>query len=54
MQKASGLKDGLAQKAEAINGINFTAEALSWKVLDAIKNWAYNLKDVVLSLFLAL
>ncbi len=54
LQKASGLKDGLAQKAQAINGINFIAEKVELENADAIKNLAYSLKDVVPDLFLVL
>jgi len=54
MQKASGLKDGLAQKAQTINGINFIAERVELSNADAIKNLAYSIKDVVPNLFLVL
>jgi len=52
--KASGLKDGLAKKAELINGVNFIAEKVELPNADAIKNLAYSLKDIVPNLFLVL
>ncbi|MEO6523228.1 MAG: alanine--tRNA ligase [Mucilaginibacter sp.] len=52
--KASGLKDGLAKKAELINGINFIAEKVELPNADAIKNLAYSIKDIVADLFLVL
>jgi alanyl-tRNA synthetase len=52
--KASGLKDGLAQKAESINGINFIAQKVDLPNADAIKNLAYSLKDIVTDMFLVL
>jgi alanyl-tRNA synthetase len=52
--KASGLKDGLAQKAESINGINFIAQKVELPNADAIKNLAYSLKDIVSDMFLVL
>jgi alanyl-tRNA synthetase len=54
LMKASGLKDDLAKTAEAINGINFIAQKVELPNADAIKNLAYNLKDIVPSLFLVL
>jgi alanyl-tRNA synthetase len=54
MQKASGLKDGLAQKVQTINGINFIAEKVELSNADAIKNLAYSIKDIVPNLFLVL
>lgn len=53
-EKASGLKAGLAAKAEFINGINFIAEKVDLPNADAIKNLAYSLKDIVPNLFLVL
>ncbi len=52
--KASGLKTGLAAKAELINGINFIAERVDLPNADAIKNLAYGLKDIIPNLFLVL
>lgn len=54
LEKSSGLKDELAKKAEAINGVNFIAQKVSLPNADAIKNLAYQLKDVVSNLFLVL
>jgi alanyl-tRNA synthetase len=52
--RASGLKDNLAKTAENINGINFIAQKVELPNADAIKNLAYNLKDIVPNLFLVL
>ena len=54
LMKASGLKDQLAKTAEDINGINFIAQKVELPNADAIKNLAYNLKDIVPNLFLVL
>ncbi|MFD0794217.1 alanine--tRNA ligase [Mucilaginibacter litoreus] len=54
LEKSSGLKDELAKKAQEINGVNFIAEKVALPNADAIKNLAYNLKDVVPNLFLVL
>nr|WP_067060626.1 alanine--tRNA ligase [Mucilaginibacter sp. L294] len=54
LMKASGLKDQLAKTAENINGINFIAQKVELPNADAIKNLAYNLKDIVPNLFLVL
>jgi len=54
LEKSSGLKNELAQKAEAINGINFIAQKVKLPSADAIKNLAYQLKDIVPNLFLVL
>jgi alanyl-tRNA synthetase len=54
LEKSSGLKNELAQKAELINGINFIARKVELPNADAIKNLAYNLKDIVPNLFLVL
>jgi len=54
LEKSSGLKNELAQKAENINGINFIAQRVELPNADAIKNLAYNLKDIVADLFLVL
>lgn len=54
LEKSSGLKTELAQKAEEVNGINFIAQKVELPNADAIKNLAYNLKDIVSDLFLVL
>ena len=54
MEKSSGLKDELAQKVQNINGINFLAQQVELPNADAIKNLAYQLKDIVSDLFLVL
>jgi alanyl-tRNA synthetase len=54
LEKSSGLKDELAQKAESINGINFIAQKVELPNADAIKNLAYQVKDIVSNLFLVL
>jgi alanyl-tRNA synthetase len=54
LAKASGLKDILKEKVQNINGINFIAEMVSLPNAEAIKNLAYQLKDVVENLFLVL
>ena len=54
LEKSSGLKNELAQKAEAVNGINFIAQKVQLPNADAIKNLAYQLKDIVSDLFLVL
>jgi alanyl-tRNA synthetase len=54
LMKASGLKDQLAKTAEDINGVNFIAQKVELPNADAIKNLAYNLKDIVPNLFLVL
>ncbi|MCC8408100.1 alanine--tRNA ligase [Mucilaginibacter sp. UR6-1] len=54
LEKAAGLKDDLAKTAENINGINFIAQKVALPNADAIKNLAYNLKDMVSDMFLVL
>ena len=54
LEKSSGLKDELAKKAELINDINFIAQKVDLPNPEAIKNLAYQLKDVVPNLFLVL
>ena len=54
LEKSSGLKNELAQKAQMINGINFIAEKVALPNADAVKNLAYQLKDIVSDLFLVL
>jgi alanyl-tRNA synthetase len=54
LERSSGLKNELAQKAEVINGVNFIAQKVQLPNADAIKNLAYQLKDIVPNLFLVL
>nr|MBC7612083.1 alanine--tRNA ligase [Pseudopedobacter sp.] len=54
MEKASGLKDDLKAKAQSINGINFIGETVALPNAEAIKNLAYQLKDIVENMFLVL
>ncbi|HEX7367308.1 MAG TPA: alanine--tRNA ligase [Pelobium sp.] len=54
LAKASGLKDELKAKANNIDGINFIAEKVELPNAEAIKNLAYQLKDVVENMYLVL
>jgi len=54
LEKSAGLKDELAQKVENINGVNFLAQQVDLPNADAIKNLAYQLKDIISDLFLVL
>lgn len=54
LEKASGLKQELAETAELINGINFIAQKVSLPNTEAVKNLAYAIKDIVTDLFLVL
>jgi alanyl-tRNA synthetase len=54
LEKSSGLKNELAQKAEVIGDINFIAQKVALPNAEAIKNLAYQLKDIVPNLFLVL
>jgi len=54
LEKSAGLKDELAAKAEAIGGINFIAQKVDLPNADAVKNLAYQLKDIVPNLYLVL
>ncbi|GAB2696807.1 alanine--tRNA ligase [Mucilaginibacter koreensis] len=54
LEKAAGLKHDLAKQAENINGINFIAAKVDLPNADAVKNLAYQLKDIVSDLFLVL
>jgi alanyl-tRNA synthetase len=54
LEKSSGLKNELAKKVLAVNGINFIAEKVALPNADAVKNLAYQLKDIVNDLFLVL
>ena len=52
--QSEGLKTELAKKAEFFNGVNFIAEKVDLPNADAIKNLAYQIKDIVPHLFLVL
>ncbi|WP_207532480.1 alanine--tRNA ligase [Desertivirga arenae] len=54
IEKAGNLKHDLAAKAQNINGVNVIAERVDLPNADAVKNLAYNLKDIVDNLFLVL
>ncbi|MBS1501664.1 MAG: alanine--tRNA ligase, partial [Bacteroidetes bacterium] len=54
LEKSAGLKNELAAKAQQINGISFIAEKVALPNADAVKNLAYQLKDIVPNLFLVL
>jgi alanyl-tRNA synthetase len=54
LAKASGLKDELKAKAQLINGINFIAETVDLPNAEAIKNLAYQLKDVLDNVYVVL
>jgi alanyl-tRNA synthetase len=54
LDKSAGLKDELAKTTEFINGVNFIAQQVELPNADAIKNLAYNLKDIVPNLYLVL
>ncbi|MES2276880.1 MAG: alanine--tRNA ligase [Bacteroidota bacterium] len=54
LEKSSGLKTELAAKAENINGINFIAQRVALPNADAVKNLAYQVKDIVDNLFMVL
>ncbi|HTI61360.1 MAG TPA: alanine--tRNA ligase [Mucilaginibacter sp.] len=54
LEKSSGLKNELAKKVQDINGISFIAEKVTLPNADAVKNLAYQLKDIVPNLFLVL
>ncbi|RKR83847.1 alanyl-tRNA synthetase [Mucilaginibacter gracilis] len=54
LEKASGLKQGLAAQVQNINGVNFIAQKVDLPNADAIKNLAYSLKDIVPNLYLVL
>lgn len=54
MAKASGLKDELKAKAQLINGINFIAETVDLPNAEAIKNLAYQLKDLLDNVYVVL
>jgi alanyl-tRNA synthetase len=54
IEKSSGLKDELAKKVETVNGVNFITQKVQLPNADAVKNLAYQLKDIVPNLFLVL
>lgn len=54
LEKAAGLKTEIAKTAENINGVNFIAQKVALPNADAIKNLAYQIKDMVSDLFLVL
>ena len=54
LEKSSGLKNELALKAEKIDGVSFIAQKVELPNADAVKNLAYQLKDIVPNLFLVL
>ncbi|MBV8389554.1 MAG: alanine--tRNA ligase [Mucilaginibacter sp.] len=54
LEKSAGLKNELAKKAQNIKGVNFIAEKVALPNADAVKNLAYQLKDIVSDLFLVL
>ena len=54
MAKAAGLKDELKAKVQFINGINFIAETVDLPNSEAIKNLAYQLKDVLDNVYIVL
>jgi alanyl-tRNA synthetase len=54
LAKSAGLKNELKEKVENINGINFIAQMVALPNAEAIKNLAYQLKDVVDHLYLVL
>ncbi|QKJ30881.1 alanine--tRNA ligase [Mucilaginibacter mali] len=54
LEKSAGMKTELAAKAEQINGINFIAQRVALPNADAVKNLAYQVKDLVDNLFMVL
>jgi len=54
LEKSAGLKHELAAKAVSVNGVNLITERVDLPSADAVKNLAYNLKDIVQDLFLVL
>src|SRR6202012_3112555 len=51
LERSADLKNELAKKVEEINGINFIAQKVELPNADAVKNLAYQLKDIVSNLF---
>ncbi|WP_142601722.1 alanine--tRNA ligase [Solitalea koreensis] len=54
LQKASHIKDELAQQVENINGVNFIAKQLDIPSAEAIKNLAFEMKAKIDNLFLVI
>lgn len=54
LEKAAGLKTELAARAQNINGVNYIAEKVNLPNAEAVKNLAYQLKDIVDNMFLVL
>lgn len=54
LEKSAGLKNELAKKVQALDGVNFIAEKVALPNADAVKNLAYQLKDIVSNMFLVL
>ncbi|POY36008.1 alanine--tRNA ligase [Solitalea longa] len=54
IQKASMLKDDLAKKAEAINGVNFIAAKVDIPSAEAIKNLSFEMREKLNNLFLVI
>ncbi|WP_041536999.1 alanine--tRNA ligase [Pseudopedobacter saltans] len=54
LEKASVLKDVLKSKVTVVNDVNLIAEEIDLSNAEAIKNLAYQLKDIVDNLFLVL
>ncbi len=54
LEKSAGLKYELSKKITQVDGINFIAEKVDLPNADAVKNLAYNLKDLNENLFLVL
>ncbi|WP_207426303.1 alanine--tRNA ligase [Pedobacter sp. SYSU D00535] len=54
LEKAGSLKSDLAAKVQNVNGVNLIAEKVDLPSAEAVKNLAYNLKDIVDNLFLVL
>ncbi|WP_353134912.1 alanine--tRNA ligase [Pseudopedobacter sp.] len=54
LEKATTLKERLKEKAKIVNGIKFIAQEIDLPSPDAIKNLAYQLKDIFDNLFLVL
>ncbi len=54
LEKATTLKERLKEKAKIVNGVKFIAQEIDLPSPDAIKNLAYQLKDIFDNLFLVL
>jgi alanyl-tRNA synthetase len=54
LEKSAGLKNELAKKVQRFDGVNLIAEKVALPNADAVKNLAYQLKDIVSDLFLVL